>query len=577
MRRVSTAGRSGSPRAPSRLRRVALAGGLGLLTAASLLPGGAAPRPAAAQPGGMPDLRAMSGRPLPVRDLRVGTVVVRVSRQIPMNGVAGIEVKATVSTPGGGEARLQTAKTAEDGRATFEGLLPGATFQAEATVDGERLQTSAFAIPAEGGARILLIAGLGAVPAGAAGSNAHGAESGGEAAAAAPEDDGSAFAMDAVAGSVAPKPGLPAGTLELAVLDKGGAPIVGREVKLGQVSGAGDDKNVKLHRAASDDKGIARFSGLSTGEGAAYAAVVLHEGMKLATQPFRMDPAAGMAGELRALDRTADASGLRIDNRSKVIFDLREDAVAVMQSLVFKNVSDKIFDAGENGLVVPLPKGFVGAQEIPGGVPLDVREGVGMVMKGTIAPSNAAAFATQIRFGYVLTANGDTEIELAQPLPFGMEAPLLLVPAAAHLELEAPGIKRLPDDQDAQGNKVKAWELPAVPPGGTLAVTISGISQRDKTGPQIAGALAVLLFAGALVAGQRPKREGDRARTLAALGEKREAHFAELVRLERKCAEAQRGEAGPLTPADEERRKELVAKLESIYREIAALEAEAVA
>ena len=96
--------------------------------------------PALAQ---MPDLRTISGRPLPVADVPPGTVVVRVVRQNMGNAAAGLDVAATIRASNG-DARSSTVKTGADGRAQFSNLPPGSEFQATVTVDGEKLETARF-------------------------------------------------------------------------------------------------------------------------------------------------------------------------------------------------------------------------------------------------------------------------------------------------------------------------------------------------------------------------------------------------------------------------------------------------
>ncbi len=109
----------------------------------------------------MPDPRRMSGQILPSSDLPAGTVTVRVIRQTMANAVPGI----TVELHGAGDVRR--AVTTALGRAQFDGLPVGARVHAVAVVDGERLESIEFAVPASGGARTLLAAGVGAgAPAG---------------------------------------------------------------------------------------------------------------------------------------------------------------------------------------------------------------------------------------------------------------------------------------------------------------------------------------------------------------------------------------------------------------------------
>src|SRR5687768_356770 len=71
--------------------------------------------PFAGQGGQMPDPKQMSGIPLPVPDVPVGTVTVRVIRGQLTNPLPGQTVELTVA----GASR--TAQTDDAGRATFTG------------------------------------------------------------------------------------------------------------------------------------------------------------------------------------------------------------------------------------------------------------------------------------------------------------------------------------------------------------------------------------------------------------------------------------------------------------------------
>ena len=105
---------------------------------------------AAAQP--MPDPKAMSGMPLPVPDVPVGTVSTRVIRGALTNPMKG----QTVELLGAGDKR--TATTDEAGRATFSGLAPGTRIKTAVVVNGERIESQEFAVPSVGGMRVMLVA-----------------------------------------------------------------------------------------------------------------------------------------------------------------------------------------------------------------------------------------------------------------------------------------------------------------------------------------------------------------------------------------------------------------------------------
>ncbi|HXH06560.1 MAG TPA: carboxypeptidase-like regulatory domain-containing protein, partial [Vicinamibacterales bacterium] len=116
-------------------------------------------RPAVAQ---MPDVRAMSGVPLPSPELPAGTVTVRLVRGSLANNLTGHPVELVETATG----RVRGARTDESGRARFGDLAPGMRVRARAVVEGETLESEEFAVPASGGVRLVLVAGA-ASPTGA--------------------------------------------------------------------------------------------------------------------------------------------------------------------------------------------------------------------------------------------------------------------------------------------------------------------------------------------------------------------------------------------------------------------------
>ena len=114
--------------------------------------------PAVAQ---MPDPRLMHGQAIPAGELPAGSVTVRVVRETIGNNLPGV----LVELHGAGDVRRGT--TGADGRAQFASVPAGARVHATAAVNGERLESTTFDVPAAGGVRTILVAGLGL---GAAGS-----------------------------------------------------------------------------------------------------------------------------------------------------------------------------------------------------------------------------------------------------------------------------------------------------------------------------------------------------------------------------------------------------------------------
>jgi hypothetical protein len=101
-----------------------------------------------------PDPSAIAGQPLPAPELPNATVSVRVVRERMGNNVAGHEVTLNVGNS------PRRAKTDAQGRAQFDGVTPGTVVQATTTVDGEVLTSQPFSVPATGGVRVALIAGI---------------------------------------------------------------------------------------------------------------------------------------------------------------------------------------------------------------------------------------------------------------------------------------------------------------------------------------------------------------------------------------------------------------------------------
>jgi hypothetical protein len=98
------------------------------------------------------DLKQVAGVPLPVAELPVGTIVVRVIRGSLSNNVPDQQVELLGVEP------ARALKTDAAGRAQFDGLKPGTRVTAVTTLAGERLQSHEMTVPASGGFRVLLIA-----------------------------------------------------------------------------------------------------------------------------------------------------------------------------------------------------------------------------------------------------------------------------------------------------------------------------------------------------------------------------------------------------------------------------------
>jgi hypothetical protein len=102
----------------------------------------------------MPDPSQIHGKAIPAPELPNATVTVRVVRENIGNNVP----EQIVTVRQGSVAR--SATTDDQGRAQFKDLPAGSNWRAETTVDGEALVSDPFEVPAAGGLRVILVAGI---------------------------------------------------------------------------------------------------------------------------------------------------------------------------------------------------------------------------------------------------------------------------------------------------------------------------------------------------------------------------------------------------------------------------------
>jgi hypothetical protein len=523
--------------------------------------------PGAGAAGGMPDLSRVVGRPLPDPGMPPGTVSVRVARKMPVNAVAGVEVSAIIKNAGG-DLRKRALTTDDSGRVLFEGIQAGGEFKAEVNVDGEHLQTETFTMPSQGGLRTMLISGL------AGGAGGGGEDADGEQAAGAPAAEGNprGFSLGATAGNAVPDPALPVGTLEIRLHDEKDAPIANHPIVLGMVNKQG---GVDVRRAASDAAGLARFTGLPIGKETGFAAVIDWHGVRLNTAPFAMPDGSGARADIRALARTADPSVVTIGDGGRIVLQMQEDSLNILELLPIENTSDQMFDPGPGAFEIPLPTGFLGAQGQENARKVEVRQNHGIAVHGAVVPkkfllaSPDAQREQEVVFGFVLPYHGDSR-EFVQPAPNGIgQLTLIIDQKIEHLSASGPGVGQR-REQVFGGHKYWAIPIAGAPRGGAITFTLTGLPSNGFGGQLAAGIISLALVLCAVAFARRPQSGagGPRRSMLddrSQLVDRREALYAELVSMERTARAAG-------TPLPTEQRRQLVGRLEQVYQDIAALD-----
>jgi hypothetical protein len=254
---------------------------------------------------------------------------------------------------------------------------------------------------------------------------------------------------------------------------------------------------------------------------------------------------------------------------------MREDSLQVLEFLPLENNTDKMFDPGAGAFEIPLPAEFTGAQPQENERKVEVRQNHGIAVHGPIIPrrsqmgaSDDERKANEVVFGFVLPYRGDTHV-FSQPAPNGI-GPLTLIidQKLAGLTASGPGVGAR-QERTLGGRKYWIMPVDAIAAGGALTFTLSGLPSNTSWGQPFAGITSLALVAAAIVFARRPagrggkKKSADEEKTQ--LVNRREALFAELVALERDA----RANGTPV-PADQ--RKQLVARLEQVYQDLATLD-----
>jgi hypothetical protein len=247
---------------------------------------------------------------------------------------------------------------------------------------------------------------------------------------------------------------------------------------------------------------------------------------------------------------TTDPSRLSLAAGSELIVDFVEDAIRVTALLRLRN-DGPTYDPGARGLAFVMPEGLADLSVARGGARLQADGKRAVVVRGPITPGES-----RVAFQFVIAYRRGMALALQVPVRAdGLIAGI----RPTGLTVELPGATRREEITTPDGNRYDVWQLEAVPPGSSVTLHLT----HGKRVEWAAGGAALALL-GWLVFGSGRRR--DRATELAGLSAQRERLMQELVALERR-EQAKGGRRST------DRRAELVARLEGLYREIDAHDA----
>jgi hypothetical protein len=351
-------------------------------------------------------------------------------------------------------------------------------------------------------------------------------------------------------------PKLPAGTVEVTLVDAQERPQANVEVKLGilqQTVAEGEARQNKVSR--SDAQGKVRFVGLKTATDFSYRVTVPRGPATYSSPPFQFKGEAGQSVLLHLFPVTEDIRKAMVGMRGIILIEPRDD--------VFQfQVMYRVFNIGTvtwvpSALTLDLPpeaKGF-NAEEGMSDARFVAESGGRVRLAGTFAPGQ---HDTQFRFQ--VPNHGDADVNFRLELPPHVADLRVIAQSSPGMTLHVEGFEPAQPTVDANGQRL-LFTAREMRQGDDqlreLAISVNGLPTKGL-GRWIAVALAAGLAAVGLSAARKaPAQPKKLARE--ELAAARELLLDELVALERARGA---GKIGPATYESAKRRLvEAVARL----------------
>jgi hypothetical protein len=240
---------------------------------------------------------------------------------------------------------------------------------------------------------------------------------------------------------------------------------------------------------------------------------------------------------------TTDPTRLSLGSGSEIAIDFVEDAVRVTALWRLRN-DGPTYDPGPGGLVIRLPEGVVEVNVPPGSPGVRAEGKTRVVIRGLIGPGES-----RVAYQYVVPYRRG--VTLAMPMPVRSDGLVVGVRPTA-LTVEIPGATPRDEVTTPEGVRFLVSQMGSLPAGSDLTVRFG----HHRLVEWLAGGAVLVLLAWLFFGSQRRGRPA-----LAELTAQRDRLLEELTNLERR----DHGQGGRRYG---ERRGELLAKLEPIYREI---------
>jgi hypothetical protein len=321
--------------------------------------------------------------------------------------------------------------------------------------------------------------------------------------------------------------------------------------------------------ATTDAQGRAEFTDLPKG-GANAVAEVTVDGEKLVSQPFTVPTSGGLrvilvAGIARAAERKKreeaaaaaepPTKGIVVfGGNTRVLMQFNDDGLDVYYVLEIVNSARTRVDTG-GPLIIDLPPGATGATALEGSSPVAAVSPTQITITGPFA-SGSTMVQAAFRMPY-----DDSELTITQTWPAALSQVIVGVQKVGDLRVASPQLTETSDVRTDNGDLFVLGNGPALPAGGAVSITISGLPFHSRMPRFVTLALAGAVIAlGAWLAIRGQSRTEDTRQALVA---RRDTLLGQLAQIE-----SRRRAGASEADAQARRRARIISELEQIYGEL---------
>jgi hypothetical protein len=293
--------------------------------------------------------------------------------------------------------------------------------------------------------------------------------------------------------AVIPAPELPAGTVVVRLVNEKGAPLPNTDVKLGvlfQKISEGEQRSEQ--RQKTDDKGVARFSGLARTSDFSYRVSARSGPAEYSSDPIQLKGEGGVIVLLHVYPVTHDVTQSLVGALGFVYVETRDDVFQF--EVLFRYQNRSLVTWVPTDARMSLPTGFKAfkAGESMGDTRFEEEPGRGVKLAGTFSPGQH-----NVSFRFQLPRDEESSASFRFGLPPQVAEMRFIAEAASSMQLDVDGWEKTQADVNQNGQRVVVTRRQAKRGEGALSGFTAQLSGIPTPG---AGRWVAVLIAGALAA-----------------------------------------------------------------------------